>query len=227
MPLIKPFLSKGYLIVAIMLCCLVAACSRKKSTTPLSSLPVITYAGVNMVGDSIIFDANEPAGSTYLWYFGDTTTSTLGNPAHVYSAQNSYQVRVVVNGQYNGAYMINIFNDPLYTMRLPGSWHWHHIYGASGVHGVRDTSYSDPDTTFTIRYINELTLGIATDTLHFQNSGVPYSSGDTSLSFSHVTATQSDGLTYDRSGPDPATLYFRRYTYTDSGAIFSDLFYTY
>jgi gliding motility-associated-like protein len=63
--------------------------------------------------------------ATYLWYFGDGTTSTAINPTHSYTAANAYTVKLVVTS-VNGCKdsivrAINVFANPVATFISPAS----------------------------------------------------------------------------------------------------------
>src|SRR5204863_4628197 len=44
---------------------------------------------------SVIFTNSSQNATTYLWNFGDATTSTLANPTHTYSASGTYNVSLI------------------------------------------------------------------------------------------------------------------------------------
>lgn len=47
---------------------------------------------------TVQFQNLSTSGNTYTWYFGDGTTSTAVNPSHTYTANGSYDVKLVANG---------------------------------------------------------------------------------------------------------------------------------
>jgi len=54
------------------------------------------------------FTANASLGSggyTYLWDFGDATSSTLADPTHTYAADGSYVVTLTVTDSFGWAHM--------------------------------------------------------------------------------------------------------------------------
>lgn len=69
------------------------------------------YSGNCVVGDSIQFfnTCSELPTSTYLWDFGDNTTSTEPAPKHAYAAVSFYTVRLTVNGFYTTTKTLNIY----------------------------------------------------------------------------------------------------------------------
>jgi len=51
--------------------------------------------------DSIILFNNCSQGTdTYLWDFGDGTTSTKVSPEHIYSLSDQYEVKLIAEGKY-------------------------------------------------------------------------------------------------------------------------------
>lgn len=47
---------------------------------------------------AVQFTNSSTNGNTYLWYFGDGTTSTATSPSHTYNTNGSYNVKLVANG---------------------------------------------------------------------------------------------------------------------------------
>lgn len=76
---------------------------------------------------------------------------------------------------------ITIFKDPLYTHLIAGARLWHHNLTASEylISGTHDTTIYYPDTSFSVNYIDPLTIAIGTDTLLY------FSSSDSVLTFEH------------------------------------------
>ena len=60
------------------------------TATPVSDF---TY---NVNGTSVLFTPNATQAASYLWYFGDGTSSTLANPTHVYTASGTFNVKLIV-----------------------------------------------------------------------------------------------------------------------------------
>jgi PKD repeat protein len=61
---------------------------------PYSAAP---GAAITFSGSATDPGANDAAGFTYLWNFGDNTTSTLQNPTHTYAAAGNYTVTLKVS----------------------------------------------------------------------------------------------------------------------------------
>lgn len=80
----------------IILSILVVACS--KSDTPTIK-PITSFLQDRVFiepGEAVTFTNTSQNGATYLWDFGDNTTSTEENPTHEYQALGDYIVRLTV-----------------------------------------------------------------------------------------------------------------------------------
>lgn len=62
--------------------------------TPVSNFTASTTAPA--CGGSVTFTDQSTQPMTWLWYFGDNTTSTTQNPTHIYSSPGTYTVSLVV-----------------------------------------------------------------------------------------------------------------------------------
>jgi PKD repeat protein len=60
------------------------------------------FSAGNTVGCNVPFTVNftnqSANGNTYIWYFGDGTTSTATNPSHTYTTLGNYSVKLVASG---------------------------------------------------------------------------------------------------------------------------------
>jgi glucose/arabinose dehydrogenase len=88
------------------------------SATPVQGPPPLTV-NFSSAGSS------DPEGHalTYLWTFGDNTTSTLANPQHVYTAAGPYQARLTVSDGVNSSLStpiaISVGSAPTATILTP------------------------------------------------------------------------------------------------------------
>ncbi|MDP1727685.1 MAG: PKD domain-containing protein, partial [Bacteroidota bacterium] len=57
-----------------------------------------TYVPNSCANKDVAFTSTSVSASTYLWDFGDASTSTLANPTHTYAANGSYVVTLTING---------------------------------------------------------------------------------------------------------------------------------
>jgi gliding motility-associated-like protein len=75
--------------------------------------------------NNFAFTNTSIGGATYLWYFGDGSTSTATNPTHTYTTANGYTVKLVVTSA-NGCKdsiirAINVFTNPVATFISPAA----------------------------------------------------------------------------------------------------------
>lgn len=66
-------------------------------------------------------------GNIYDWNFGDGSTSTLEQPIHSYTAEGSYAVKLIVNGDSDNSVTLTltITKDPVYTKYMSGKRTFH------------------------------------------------------------------------------------------------------
>jgi PKD repeat protein len=65
------------------------------SVTANQMLPLAGFS-VTVSGEAVLFQNNSSFGDTYLWEFGDDSTSTEETPVHLYSAPGNYDVTLTV-----------------------------------------------------------------------------------------------------------------------------------
>jgi len=129
-----------------------------KSTKPLPSgfyLPsgyCFLYAG-SVVSFKTTFPDSIPAGSTFLWKFGDSTTSSSENPDHIFAQTGSYVVTLIINNDAahatsNTIQIVSILRSP-YTLQMGGPRSWSGTtysyikeWGAIGPGTVTDSTFS-------------------------------------------------------------------------------------
>ncbi len=82
-----------------------ATAIRNVQMVPLAPVADFTADHTSGCDASIQFtnSSQTPAGSTYLWDFGDGQTSTLENPSHSYSGTGNYTVTLTVNNSCTGS----------------------------------------------------------------------------------------------------------------------------
>ena len=141
------------------------------------------------------FTNNILSGNTYLWKFGDSTTSTLSNPVHEYSDTGNYTVKLVVknaNGCSDSLTKINFIKiqKPLFAFNnLPDSsclpftksfsaiinptisivkYTWDFGDGTSSTDPAPTHTYSSPGY-FTVKLIATAVTG-CTDTISMPNA---------------------------------------------------------
>jgi PKD domain len=124
--------------------------------------------GTPIVGDTIYFrfSAYLPAsGVSYLWTFGDGTSSTDSTPYHIFNSSGNFVVKLTINGNPadpNIWESITIYKDPVYTHQMTNLRLWHgtehdyYLYD-SAAYNVRKTL---PDSSFAIKYIEQVTISL-------------------------------------------------------------------
>jgi bacillolysin len=121
---------------------------------------------------TVNFNNTTNAGLSYTWYFGDGATSTATNPAHTYTANGTYNVKLVATGCISGAdsitqnsyVVINAPNSPSTTgssFCIPGSvnlfatgngsMNWYATQGSTVVINT-GTAYTTPILNNTTTY---------------------------------------------------------------------------
>lgn len=141
-------------------------------------------------GDSISFDPGNQQFASYLWDFGDGTTSSAPSPVHAYSNRGSYQVilRVTdVNGcmrRYALPYLVHIYKpEAQFTMTGPQTncqlfkyWFANQSQGSSAwvwyANGIPFSSDQNPNKIFSIPGSYDITL-IASESICSDTFSLP------------------------------------------------------
>ncbi len=165
--------SKRIIIVTCIVPFLVSAC--KKNNTPVSSQDALPTSFYDSVFGCTFYPGvparfspyptvNIPAGTSYLWDFGDSTTSTEEFPTHSYAIGGSYNVTLSFNGSTVKAINQPVYVTPVtgshYTLQMGGTREWVGTIGGAGLAG------SDLDTMLMVQVVDS---GIVT----FQYDGAP------------------------------------------------------
>lgn len=128
----------------------------------------ISCSGTQMPDSAIHFYSNVVDDSSFLWNFGDGTTSTDSTPNHSYVADGSYTVTLTISS--NPASVVTktiiIYKDPVYTHLMGGLRLWHHSYRLFRSDGSI-TYYPKPDVSIAIGYINPIEISFSAVTLYF------------------------------------------------------------
>lgn len=72
-----------------------------KDNTPTTPVPTVdfTYSGANLPAPAVInFTSTTSNATTYVWDFGDNSTSTFSNPQHSYTSGGVYTVKLTATG---------------------------------------------------------------------------------------------------------------------------------
>src|ERR1700677_708471 len=62
-----------------------------------------SYTGNLLINDTIFFNSTASGASTFLWNFGDGSSSAVATPAHVYTTSGSFVVTLTVGNNSIGA----------------------------------------------------------------------------------------------------------------------------
>ncbi len=97
--------------------------SRIINVYPKPTAAFTTPAPQCIFNNNFSFVNNSTAGATYVWYFGDGTTSTATSPNHIYASANAFSVKLVVTS-VNGckdsvSRIINVYPKPTATFTTP------------------------------------------------------------------------------------------------------------
>lgn len=126
----------------------------------------IYYTGTPIIGDTVFFVINSPIlpdSTTYLWDFGDSTTSTSAAPYHIYNSAGDFHVTLSINnipdypdipdrpGKYD--LIVSIYKDPIYTPHMTNLRSWHIV---REYYPPADTTYGD--TSFALKYVNDVSV---------------------------------------------------------------------
>jgi gliding motility-associated-like protein len=136
--------------------------------------------------------------TTYLWNFGDATTSTQMNPTHTYAAGGTYNVTLTVT---NFAGCTSTFNMTVTALTIP-------LVGISGNDGDGDTQYcllpADPATTDVVVFSNT-TTGATSYTWNFGDASAPFTTSS-NANFPHTyTSYGTYTVTMTATGPNGCT----------------------
>ena len=127
--------------------------------------------GDTLTGHEIQFvpDKSIAGSSSFLWNFGDSTTSTLPSPTHTFQKYGSFYVSLIINNDSTHTIekYITIYKDPVFTSQMAGTWTFHHYYTGPPTH----ISQFVGETTLHITYVNMVTILIGADTFSYINPG--------------------------------------------------------
>lgn len=143
-------------------------------------------------GKSLAFKSTAPAGSTYMWSFGDSTTSTEAEPVHTYAHTGHCTVSLVVNNipARTLYYPLDISRYPTQTPLIAGTKSWHHNSYRILQFGTIDDNFTYADTSFTVNYISDLKLSVGSQDLYYtssNDSALHYENGDANLDYTFTT----------------------------------------
>jgi len=199
------------LMVWVLGCCL--GCKKQQKSNPYS----FGYSDSMYVGDVVSFSPNFvaynnlgiiPAGSSFVWDFGDNSTSSDPKPTHIYSQSGDFVATMIVdddagNAVHNTVHILP-YTGSIYTSHIGGNRLW------SGTDSRNwGPTYPVIDTSLAVEIIDsgKVTFMNATlhctgiDTtlklLHFSQKLLPSSQSTGSIFLNYYY--NNDSLTYDVS----------------------------
>ena len=130
-------------------------------------------------GLHVMFSSNAPAGSTFLWNFGDGTTSTESAPIHDYSFAGYYPVVMIINNDRAHADSQEVVIKPIVPPPPPpppsflppaGTFSFHHFDIVYFCDGRQDTVQDYGYVSLSITNIDSVTLSVYSDVLAYSTS---------------------------------------------------------
>jgi PKD repeat protein len=121
------------------------------------------HSGTAIAGDTIFFTTNTVADSSFLWDFGDGTTSVEPTPFHIYSVAGVFEVRLNINNvpaQASGGRYLTIYADSGYTRSVLGIRQWHSGKWSKYFTLTPDETKDLSDTVSAIKFIDPSTISI-------------------------------------------------------------------
>jgi hypothetical protein len=148
-----------------------------KNIVVRSSLYDFSYTGTLWTFSPIAFQSNAPTNSTFLWDFGDGTTSTDSTPTHTYTVINHTgfadmlcdNVSLTINGDTQHR-VIKALKITPGASRLAGTWSWTGGYFYPFGNPNPGIAHALNDTVFAITAVNDSTINVWGQTLPFRAS---------------------------------------------------------
>jgi len=182
---------KRLVICFVLLACVIPfACKKSNSSGDPTLSFGIRGLGAYCVGYPMCFSESPINATSYLWNFGDGTTSTDAAPCHTYADTGTYNVKLTVNNYISQTQQlqVHIGTQPIYTYLLNGEKTWRHQLGTHFNPSNTTSLYAAPDTSFSIVSINATTIVVGNDTLNYKAQ----------------TVYNNNVLYFDRSSPGGA-----------------------
>jgi len=120
------------------------------------------------------YTAGVPGPCTYIWSFGDGSTSTLLNPPHTYGAPGQYNVALAITNAsgcvstLTKTGYITVFTPPVISINLPSSI----FCSLPAVAAFQNNTTGTPTINYTWRFGDGSTSGQATPTHQYTNPPV-------------------------------------------------------
>lgn len=137
-------------------------------------------SGLPAVGSSINFRVYQDTLDSYLWDFGDGTTSSQPSPTHTYSVGGDYVISLKINDEYYavGQDSLHISREPKYAKEIAKMRDW--TVSSSRSNSITGLNTSGNwDTSFAVEHTGDLWL--------VANIPLPDPAGDLGLSYKDFT----------------------------------------
>ncbi len=132
-----------------------------------------TISGSSYINKPINFESNKGNSlwNSFLWDFGDGTTSNKANPTHIFSKWGNHNISLIINSDSPKVVKsISLGFDSIILAKLtttPFNWHYYTIYKQHD----KDTVVTHyPNITFGIQMVNPHTIAIGTYSLDYEGS---------------------------------------------------------
>ncbi len=129
-----------------------------------------TISGSSYINKPIKFKSNK--GNSFLWDFGDGTTSNKANPTHIFSYWGNHNISLIINGTDSPKVVksISLGFDSIIMAKLTNTeFNWHKYELFIPYHEDSVVTYY-PDAKFGIQMVDPLTLTIGTYSLDFHGT---------------------------------------------------------
>lgn len=174
--------------ILFLLVVVVAGCKKDRDPVNYS----ISYSGSQYLGGALYFTTTAPANSSFLWDFGDSTSSSGFAPTHSYAHAGIFNVSLVVNGDAANIQKKTVYIgvDSVHQALANGRWTCHVQDEGYDPISMKYTVYHYNDTSISVNSIEPGLLLFKADTLsyssstdstlvfpnvHYANSTIPYS----------------------------------------------------
>jgi gliding motility-associated-like protein len=111
---------------------------------------------------TINFEQNSNGASTYLWEFGDNTTSTLENPIHTYNSSGYATVSLIATS-LNGCKTINTYDSLIHAVQKPLA---QFASSSSEIDFINSEVHFTNFSTFANNYIWNFNYGFTSEDIH-------------------------------------------------------------
>ncbi len=143
------------------------------TVTPCNVTAAFTYT-VNSSNNTVVFTNNSTgtaSTTTYQWYFGDASSSTVTSPAHQYSTSGNYVVSLYANNSTTCWDSVGtLISIPANTCNVQANFS--HTVGSNGVVAFTDLSTGTTSNTSYFWYFGDGTTSNAASPTHtFASSG--------------------------------------------------------